>query len=177
MYCRCVLYVILPVTWVSGVSAAAPSRVDASSSWFQWRGPHRDGKSDEKGLLSEWPADGPPIAWKAKGLGRGFASVAVVGGKVFTMGRRDKGEYLICLDQVDGKELWATRVGDGDHSNCTPTIDGEPGHGGLAFAVGLNGDLLCADAATGREIWRKNFRRSSTAGSSFARRAPRTRWS
>lgn len=29
--------------------------------WPQWRGPHRDGKSAETGLLKTWPAGGPPL--------------------------------------------------------------------------------------------------------------------
>ncbi|MBI3416163.1 MAG: hypothetical protein HY043_12770, partial [Verrucomicrobia bacterium] len=48
----------------------------ASADWPQWRGPHRDGISTEKGLLQDWPAGGPPLAWKATGLGAGYATVA-----------------------------------------------------------------------------------------------------
>jgi hypothetical protein len=29
--------------------------------WPQWRGPRRDGISDEKGLLSSWPEGGPKL--------------------------------------------------------------------------------------------------------------------
>lgn len=32
--------------------------------WPQWRGPRRDGISDEKGLLSSWPDGGPELLWK-----------------------------------------------------------------------------------------------------------------
>src|SRR5215471_12771274 len=60
--------------------------------WSRWRGPNGDGLSGETGLLSEWPADGPPLAWRTKGLGSGFSSVAVVGGKIYTMGAGRRGE-------------------------------------------------------------------------------------
>src|SRR3974377_245639 len=40
----------------------------------QWRGPNRDGKSAETGLLGQWPAGGPRLAWKAQGLGEGYSS-------------------------------------------------------------------------------------------------------
>jgi outer membrane protein assembly factor BamB len=125
-----------------------------TTDWPQWRGPKRDGISTETGLLDQWPADGPPIVWQARGLGDGYASVSVAGGKVFTMGKRSGREFLIALDAANGRELWATEVGGGDHSNCTPTVDGN-----LVFAVGLNGDLMCADANTGAEKWRSNFGR------------------
>jgi outer membrane protein assembly factor BamB len=63
------------------------SAVWAFDTWPQWRGPHRDGVSAEKGLLDLWE-DEPPLVWKAQGVGNGYAGVAVVGGVVFTMGGR-----------------------------------------------------------------------------------------
>ena len=39
--------------------------------WPQFRGPNRDDISAEKGLLKQWPANGPRQAWKATGLGAG----------------------------------------------------------------------------------------------------------
>src|SRR5215207_7958949 len=54
--------------------------------WSRWRGPNNDGISKEQGLLTEWPKDGPPLVWKASGLGGGFSSVAVVDGRIYTMG-------------------------------------------------------------------------------------------
>ena len=68
------------------------------------------------------------------------------------MGRRGKREQLIALDARDGSELWAADVGQGRHCNSTPTIDGE-----FVYALGLAGDLICAEVETGREVWRKNF--------------------
>jgi outer membrane protein assembly factor BamB len=40
----------------------------------------------------------------------------------------------------------------GDGPRSTPTV-----HDGLAYAVGTSGDLVCVEASTGRERWRKNF--------------------
>ena len=37
--------------------------------WYQWRGPNRDGISQETGLLQQWPKSGPPLAWRANGVG------------------------------------------------------------------------------------------------------------
>jgi hypothetical protein len=39
--------------------------------WPQWQGPDRNAISKERGLLKEWPKDGPPLAWKVTGLGGG----------------------------------------------------------------------------------------------------------
>ena len=34
-----------------------------AADWPQWRGPARDGTSRERGLLRQWPKEGPPLAW------------------------------------------------------------------------------------------------------------------
>jgi len=40
-----------------------------SADWPQFRGPNRDGKSSETGLLQSWPASGPALLWEVDGLG------------------------------------------------------------------------------------------------------------
>ena len=127
----------------------------APGDWPQWRGPNRDGVSAETGLLKEWPAGGPPLAWKTSGLGAGFSSVAIVGGKIFTMAGRKDGQYVVALDLATQKELWAAKVGDkNDEPRCTPTVAD-----GLVYAISTDGDLACVEAEDGREVWRKNFER------------------
>lgn len=142
--------VVATVCCANPVRAAEPSA--ASASWRQWRGPNRDGISPETGLLREWPADGPPIVWKTKGMGRGYASVSIGDGKIFSMGSIKNVEHLIAVDIENGRGLWATPAGDGDHSNCTPTFDGE-----RLYGVGLNGHLTCIDAKSGKFLWQRHF--------------------
>src|SRR5436305_996910 len=91
--------------------SAAFGAADTAGDWPCWRGPNRDGVSAETGLLKEWPAGGPKLAWKATGLGSGYSSVAVVGGKIFTMGDGRNGCELLALDAKDGRHLWASPVG------------------------------------------------------------------
>jgi len=125
---------------------------DGRPGWHQWRGPDRDGISPETGLLKSWPQEGPRLVWSGKGLGKGYSSVAISGGRIYTMGGGGGSDYLIAVDANNGDVLWRTRVGRGGDPNCTPTVDGK-----LVFALSRNGDLLCADAETGREVWRKSF--------------------
>jgi outer membrane protein assembly factor BamB len=62
----------------------------------------------------------------------------------------------LALGRADGKNLWETKVGKpgGNYAGtrCTPTVDG-----GLVYALGQFGDLVCVEAATGAEKWRRNF--------------------
>ena len=132
----------------------------AAGDWPQWRGPNRDGVSTETGLLKDWPATGPPLVWKAIGLGSGYATVSIAGNRIFTLGDKSDSSYLIALSLANGKSLWSAKVGrtgapggyEGPRS--TPTIDGD-----LIFALGTFGELVCFDAASGKEQWRKDFKK------------------
>ena len=133
-------------------AALNAARKALPNEWPQWRGPNRDGISPETGLLETWPEKGPPLVWKAKGLGRGFSSVAVSDGKIYTLGAEGGQERLTAIDAAHGELLWSTPIGGGDHSNGTPTLDGD-----RVYAIGLKGDLACAKIADGEIVWKKNF--------------------
>ena len=126
--------------------------------WPQWRGPNRDGISKETGLLKQWPAEGPPLVWKATGAGRGYSSFSVANGKLYTLGLRGDREFVIAFDVATGKEAWATAHGSafrndrGDGPRGTPTVDGD-----RVYALGGDGDLSALDAGTGKVIWTKNI--------------------
>ena len=127
-------------------------QIATANDWPSWRGPHRSGIAlDETGLQSEWSDDGPDVKWQIDGLGRGYSSIAISDGRIFTMGKRKAGCELIALDQNGGRELWATAVGGGD-PNCTPTVDG-----GLVYALGRDGHLVAVDVVTGKIAWQKDF--------------------
>ena len=57
-----------------------------AADWPQFRGPNRDGKSTEQGLLATWPEGGPRLLWSVHGVGKGFTHVAVAGGLVYVTG-------------------------------------------------------------------------------------------
>ena len=78
--------------------------------WPQWRGPDRLNASRETGLLKQWPTDGPPLVWRATGIGLGIHSVSIANGRVFVVGNREGGEFVFALDARTGQKLWATRV-------------------------------------------------------------------
>src|SRR5438874_7366972 len=90
---------------LSGTTAVA-------ADWPQWQGPDRNAISKETGLLTEWPEDGPPLAWKVKDLGGGYSAPSVAAGRVFGMSNRGNDEVVWALDEKNGKELWSTRLGE-----------------------------------------------------------------
>ncbi len=130
-----------------------------AADWPGWRGPNRDAFSSETGLLQEWPASGPPLAWKTPGLGAGFSSVALAGDRIYTIGDREGAQQVIALHRADGALLWSAKLGapwndDYGGGRGTPTLDGE-----LLYAIGTSGDLVCLETATGKERWRKSLPR------------------
>ena len=90
---------ILLISLLAVVLAAASPAAD----WPQWRGPNRDGKSGEVGLLKQWPPEGPKLAWKALALGKGYSSVSQVGQRLFTIADRDGASFVIALSSLNGK--------------------------------------------------------------------------
>jgi outer membrane protein assembly factor BamB len=125
----------------------------AEPEWPTWRGPKRDAISTETGLLKSWPESGPPLAWRIDDkLGGGMSSVAISGGKIFTMGKVRGKESLICLNLEDGKVLWTTSLGTGGDPNCTPTVDGD-----LVYGLSRDGVLICCQVADGGEVWKLDF--------------------
>src|SRR5262245_35462496 len=102
------------------------SSVAAEPDWPSWRGPKRDNLSPDTDLLKEWPKDGPPVLWKATGVGSGYSSMTIAGNRIFTVGNKNRLSYLVCLDRKDGKPQWSAEVGpQGGNLGCTPTVDGD----------------------------------------------------
>src|SRR5512140_2225416 len=96
--------VLIPLCLVAAASASQPE-------WPQWRGPNRNGISEETGLLKEWPKDGPPLLWTATGCGIGFSSVTTKDGLIYTAGAvKDKGTFVLAFD-LDGTLRWKTLNG------------------------------------------------------------------
>lgn len=128
--------------------------------WPQWRGPRRDGKSAETGLLKQWPAGGPPLVWKITGLGAGYATVAVARGVIYTAGDIGEENFVLAFREKDGQPLWKAKLGRAGAPGwggfagvrCTPTVDGD-----LVFAIGQYGEIAAFEAGTGRELWRHDF--------------------
>ncbi|MDB6030678.1 MAG: outer rane biosis protein [Verrucomicrobiales bacterium] len=138
-----------------------------AADWPQYRGPNGDGTSPEKGILKQWPSEGLKTIWKTK-LPNGFSSMAVSGGKAYTMISRevDGGirEVCVALDANTGNELWSytlgaakydkggDEAGPADGPRTTPTVDN-----GKVYVLGANLQLAALDANSGKENWTRDI--------------------
>ncbi|MCX8156052.1 MAG: PQQ-like beta-propeller repeat protein [Verrucomicrobiae bacterium] len=145
------------------LTAAACASFVGAEDWPQWQGPQRNNLSKETGLLKEWPKEGPPLAWKATGLGGGDSTPSVAAGRIYGMANRGEDEVVWALNEKDGKEIWAARLGPAYNQRmtqsregpaCTPTVDGN-----RLYVVGLGGEVACLQTSDGKILWQRSLTR------------------
>jgi len=118
----------------------------------QWRGPERDGKYPQSGLLTQWPDEGPDIVWSYEGLGAGHGSVSFAEDQLFVLGMPDTIGVIYSFD-MEGNLLWKKKYGLEWYANytgprSTPTIIN-----GLLYFVSGQGVVFCMDTETGKVLW------------------------
>ncbi len=125
---------------------------------LQFRGPHRDGKFDETGLLKSWPEGGPKKLWVATGLGKGFSSPSIGNGRIYVTGMRDDETGMLSIFDLKGKLERAIPYGkettekQAPGSRSTPTLDGD-----RVYFLSGPGVLYCIDLAKGETKWSANI--------------------
>lgn len=122
--------------------------------WPQWRGPRRDGVSEEKGLLASWPEGGPALLWTSDVLGKGWSSPILAGSPrtIYITGEAGGDLVLSALD-LDGKVKWRAKHGKawtGEYPGARSTC---AYRGGRLYHLNAHGRIACFDGATGKELW------------------------
>jgi outer membrane protein assembly factor BamB len=128
--------------------------------WPCFHGPQRDNLATETGLMQVWPKDGPELLWTASGIGHGYSSVAITGGRIFTTGMIKKQTYVTSLD-LTGKKLWQRLNGQSWQasprqswavpyagSRGTPAVDGD-----TVYHLSDLGRLTAFNVDTSNELW------------------------
>jgi len=136
--------------WILGTLLCCT--ISSGADWPQFRGPLRDGKSTETGLLKQWPADGPTLLWEVDGLGAGYSSAAISKGRVYTTGMIEKEGFVFAFD-LRGQLMWKTRYGaewtrSYKAARCTPTVEGN-----RLYVSSGRGVVYCLDATSGDIRW------------------------
>jgi outer membrane protein assembly factor BamB len=131
--------------------------------WPQWMGPKGDGVWREDGILSKFPAGGPPVKWRVK-IGSGYSGPSVAKDSVYVIDRIKTDpakpcERILCLEADTGRVLWEYsypctygNMGYGSGPRSSPAVDGNK-----VYSLGAMGDLLCLDSVTGKLLWQKNL--------------------
>jgi outer membrane protein assembly factor BamB len=144
--------------------------------WPQWLGPGRDAVWRETGIVEKLPDGGPPVCWRTP-IGAGYSGPIVAGGRVYVTDRQLPAETatpagqpphgpvlgkerVLCLNEADGAILWQHAY------ECPYTMSYSAGprvaplvSEGRVYALGAEGNLLCLDAANGRVVWSRDFKK------------------
>ncbi len=139
------------------LAAAQAAAQTSAGDWPQWRGPDRSGLSRESGLLKQWPAAGPPLAWTTTNLGAGYGSISTSGSRIFVQGLRNRQSIVSALSRDTGQSVWSKALGPGGNNDRgsgprgTPTVDGD-----RLYVLTESGDLWCLKH-DGTEVWHRNI--------------------
>jgi outer membrane protein assembly factor BamB len=136
--------------------------VVSASDWAEWRGPARDGISNEKNLPAKWSPTGENLAWKAPYGGR--SAPIVVGDHVYLQNTAGAGETLqerlMCFNADTGKVLWEHRfnvyLSDvPPHRVGWASPVGDPTTGNV-YAFGVGGTLI-GFSKDGKVLWERSL--------------------
>lgn len=136
---------------------AVTPQISVAENWPGFRGPSRQGISNEKNLPTQW-SETSNIAWKTVITGEGWSSPIVFGDRVFVSTAIEEGEsyHLLCLDRKTGAILWDRQVlrqkpGHrqplNSYASSTPVTDGKN-----VYVVDFDGSIA-AVSTEGETVW------------------------
>ncbi|HEX3186238.1 MAG TPA: PQQ-binding-like beta-propeller repeat protein [Pyrinomonadaceae bacterium] len=134
----------------------------AAGDWAEWRGPARDGISNEKNLPVKWSPTGDNLAWKAPFGGR--SAPIVMGDRVYLQNTAGQGETeqerVMCFNADTGKVMWEHRfniyLSDvPPHRVGWASPVGDPATGNV-YALGVGGHFI-ALSRDGKVLWERSL--------------------
>lgn len=138
----------------AALDACSAARAD---DWPQFLGPQRNGISAETGLLTDWPADGPPELWRVPG-GEGMSGLAIRDGRLLTLVQGEGRQWVVCHNALSGQRHWkrdvapAYRNAMGDGPRATPAIAED-----AAYVFTGEGLLAALQVADGTVTWSQDL--------------------
>ena len=118
-----------------------------------YRGPENSGVYAEKGLLKEWPPEGPKLLWKQP-LNQGYAGVAVVSGLVYIA--HGPGSNVVDVFTLEGERRHHILTGSAawkrfSGTRSTPIVEGD-----VVVTTTPDGNFYGVDLKTQNVRWQLN---------------------
>jgi outer membrane protein assembly factor BamB len=173
----CLAAAVLLGVCVTLMAQAPAGQAVTFGDWPELRGPNRDGRSAETGLLDSWQLNGENFLWRAPYGGR--STPIVVGNRVYVQNPAGRGETLqervMALDADTGKMVWEYRfnIFQSDVPThrigwASPAADPETGNI-YAFSGGAQ---LLALSPQGKLLWERSFGEEFAAFTTHGGRTP-----
>lgn len=123
--------------------------------WPDFLGPGRASKSPEKGLVTDWNDNEPPIVWQIR-LGTSYGTPAISRGRLLHFDRYGDKARLTCRQSETGRKLWtyehdtaySDMLGYNNGPRCSPIVDGN-----RVYTYSAEGHLHCVSLEDGKRIW------------------------
>ena len=122
---------------------------------YGWRGPEHNGNYPDKGLLNQWPEEGPQLVFETEDAGKGYSSPLVVDDKVYITGLNEDGtqEMFQCYN-LQGEKQYEVAYGNPwqrsyPEARTTPAV-----MDGKAYVVSGMGEIVCINIADGTIVWK-----------------------
>jgi len=133
------------------------AQISLAENWPGFRGPTRQGISNEKNLPAQW-SETSNIVWKTPIPGEGWSSPIVFGDRIFVTTATDEGASfrLLCLARKTGTVLWNKQVlrqkpghkqRFNSYASSTPVTEGEN-----VYIVAFDGSIA-AVSNEGDTVW------------------------
>lgn len=122
-----------------------------------WRGPQNNGNYPDKGLLNEWPAEGPQKIFEVEDAGKGYSSAQVVGDRIYLTGLNDQEdkEILNCY-KLDGTKVYSVEYGNRWQGSFPETRTTASYSDGRLYVISGSGEIVALNAEDGKILWTVN---------------------
>jgi len=158
---------------ITATDSSNSAATSDESGWPNLFGPKFNSTSAETGISTAWPADGPPVIWRAS-VGEGYSSPVALEDQVIVFHRphsdsrpgndvdesHSSDEVISSFDFATGQERWQfrhptgfrcrTHYSSGPYS--TPVLDATH-----VYALGTEGILYCLARADGALLWKREL--------------------
>jgi outer membrane protein assembly factor BamB len=137
--------------------------------WPCFLGPRHTGVSGEAGLLSQWPADGPPVVW-TRAIGTGYSAPSIRGERLVLHHRVGDDEVVECFHAPTGVPIWKFAYGStfsdpygyNNGPRCSPVLTED-----RSYTLGAEGRLACVAIADGQPVWQRDLKKEFTIPDGF----------
>ena len=122
---------------------------------YGWRGPQHNGSYPDKGLLKEWPAEGPKLVFETSDAGKGYSSPVVVGDKIYLTGmNEDETQEVLNCYNLKGEKLYTVSYGQPWKQSYPDTRTTPAIMDGKVYVISGMGEIVCINAADGAILWK-----------------------